>query len=140
MEKLLTEGKKVSFDIFGGPEQDLKKLQDRLEDEQLVKRARKFFWDNCFCVMGSMLFGLLFTMYHYPVVRTLVATKRTSSASGAFSRFLNTIEHVALWFGEDRGARRTSLGQVRKLHTLANRDPCQANKCQLKEENFSKSS
>lgn len=71
--------------------------------------------------MVTMLYGLVCLMYVPSVSRVLEATKRTNSRVGAFSRYLNTINHVIAWVGEDMLARDQSLLHVRKLHTLANR-------------------
>ena len=117
MERLLKEGRRSSFDDFSA-----RKLPPSGEvDAQLQARARAFFRNNFFSVMVTMLYGLVCLMYVPSVSKVLEATKRTNSRLGAFSRYLNTINHVIAWVGEDMLARHQSLLQVRKLHTLANR-------------------
>ena len=117
MEKLLKEGRRSYFDEFS----DQKIPPSGEVDAQLQARARAFFRNNFFSVMVTMLYGLVCLMYVPSVSKVLEATKRTNSRVGAFSRYLNTINHVIAWSGEDMPARRHSLLHVRRLHTLANR-------------------
>ena len=120
MERLLKEGRRSSFDDFSDRKSPPSPQSSEV-DAQLRARARAFFKDNFFSVMVTMLYGLVCLMYVPSVSRVLEATKRTNSRVGAFSRYLNTINHVIAWVGEDMLARDQSLLHVRKLHTLANR-------------------
>ena len=90
MERLLKEGRQLTFDEFSAPRLPASSQSARV-DARLLQRARKFFSDNFFSVNVTMLYGLVSLMYVPSVSRVLEATKRTNSRAGAFSRYLNTM-------------------------------------------------
>ena len=120
MERLLKEGRMAKMEHNRmTPRQQLPAFGEK--DPQLQARVRTLFKDNFFSVMVTMLYGLVCLMYVPSVSNVLEATKKTNTRVGAFSRYLNTINHVIAWIGKDMLARRQSLLQVRMLHTRANR-------------------
>lgn len=77
-----------------------------------------------------MYLGLLTILAIPSIIRVLIHTKKSSTDSTAYKRYMQTIYHTLAWFRNDLkpGTRAwESLSSVRKMHFYANRSANSSN-------------
>lgn len=91
-------------------------------DEKKFNQARRFFWDNCFALSGSMLLGLVAVFAIPSILQVLIGSRRSSGVYTAFRRYLSTLLHVVSWFEHElkpNSISWKSLYTVRSRHLRA---------------------
>ncbi|XP_013146939.1 PREDICTED: uncharacterized protein LOC106109846 [Papilio polytes] len=69
--------------------------------EKKYNQGRRFFWDNCFSLMSSMLLGLVAVFAVPSILRVLISSRRSNSQYTAYKRYLSTLLHTVSWFEND---------------------------------------
>jgi hypothetical protein len=92
-------------------------------DRSLFDVGRQSGQKHFFAFFVCHLLGLVALVHYLPVLRTLLATGKSTNLRNLFWRYLNTARHVRLWYEGDvwnpEDAAHKSLASVRTMHLQA---------------------
>ncbi|KAK6635840.1 hypothetical protein RUM44_001094 [Polyplax serrata] len=94
-------------------------------DKEKFRRGQQFFNANYYALFVSKLCGLFVILAIPRVLKILTMTRKSSTPSTAFKRYMSTLGHMLTWYNEDitdkeSGAYK-SLKAVYAKHSMANK-------------------